>query len=395
MDSSQGTAGGEEFYGMSYQYSCNFKHLLGTGAFGAVYKALITHQGDNAEIQGDAAVKLSHFTKETDPLRDLENWEKRRARWQKLVKLRHDRLLTYHKISVYQSARGASVEYLMDFCSGGDLASLLGSYRSKKGHLDQLEALCYAMQIIDGVDYLHVEKIIHGDLKPGNILVKPNEDHHKLLIGDLDDLIPMQQSISNPGDFHSVHGTFCYTSPECLRKLASLDFENLGQKSDIWSIGCIIHDLANCCLGIENKIFVKEGNPPLSSEHLNDHALAMKIIDGYIPFINDNITTPFKDMIKSCLQVDSRDRPSAEELLRLCCRKINGHEATVRCSVCPMSWTSFGQSEPEFGIALFSGTTYEKVFVQHRQKKKALLENRWNNLWLWNVKKCWMTLFTP
>ncbi|XP_055356390.1 mitogen-activated protein kinase kinase kinase 19-like [Paramacrobiotus metropolitanus] len=342
----------EDCYGRNCQYTYNDKIFLGKGAFGFVYQASITHHGDGAEIRGDVAVKRCHFSKMPDPVRDRENWVKRRARWENLIKLKHQRLLTYYKICVFQSPGGASVEYLMDYCSGGDLASLLGSSKSKEYQLDQLEALCYVTQIIDGIQYLHDKKIIHGDLKPGNILlnnVKPEKHHHSLLIGDLDDLIPMQQSISNPSDFPTVHGSFRYTSPECLKKMGSQECDNLGRKSDIWSIGCIIHDLANCCFDVPDKILVKKGSPPLFTNGLSDYVFAMRIVDGYVPETDDRIFTSFKEMIKRCLEVDSRKRPSATELMRLLLRElrelgVSQHEGAVQCSVCGMLNAQSNQS---------------------------------------------------
>ncbi|XP_055344836.1 uncharacterized protein LOC129592747 [Paramacrobiotus metropolitanus] len=149
------------------------------GGFGSVYKATLTQPSDFDG--GEVAVKLAKISMEIGIINAAEKLKKRR----------------------------------------GDLEILLG--RKKKDRMEgttpfsKKEALCYAVQIIEGVSFLHRNNITHGDLKHPNILVKYTKEWHPhLLIGDLDDLIQIENSIASRS-ITNICGSIRYMSPEMLR----------------------------------------------------------------------------------------------------------------------------------------------------------------------------------
>lgn len=58
----------------------------------------------------------------------------------------------------------------MEFMEEGSVSSLIESY----GVLKESIVVSYLKQILDALEYLHYHKIIHRDIKGGNILVKSN-----------------------------------------------------------------------------------------------------------------------------------------------------------------------------------------------------------------------------
>ncbi|KAL6947251.1 hypothetical protein ACO0QE_002130 [Hanseniaspora vineae] len=60
---------------------------------------------------------------------------------------------------------------VMEFCPSGDLYSLLKSHPNK---LHPLEIDCFIKQLINGVSFMHEHGVAHCDLKPENLLFKPN-----------------------------------------------------------------------------------------------------------------------------------------------------------------------------------------------------------------------------
>ena len=58
--------------------------------------------------------------------------------------------------------------YSMEYLGGGSL----DGYITKKGHLTELEALRLFKHVTDAMSYLHAQRILHLDLKPGNIMMK-------------------------------------------------------------------------------------------------------------------------------------------------------------------------------------------------------------------------------
>ena len=97
------------------------------------------------------------------------------------------------------------------------------------------------------------QKILHRDLKPGNIFLDLNSD---VKLGDFG----LARVLNNESQFAFTHvGTPYYMSPEQIHD------QKYNEKSDIWSLGCIIYEL--CAL-----------HPPFQAQ--NPMALAMKIKEG-------------------------------------------------------------------------------------------------------------------
>lgn len=75
------------------------------------------------------------------------------------------------------------------------------------------------------------QKILHRDLKPGNIFLDLNSD---VKLGDFG----LARVLNNESQFAFTHvGTPYYMSPEQIHD------QKYNEKSDIWSLGCIIYEL--------------------------------------------------------------------------------------------------------------------------------------------------------
>lgn len=93
------------------------------------------------------------------------------------------------------------------------------------------ETRFYMKQILSGVQYLHHNRIIHRDLKLGNLFL--NDELH-VKIGDFG----LAARIEYEGERKkTLCGTPNYIAPEILNKKGH-SFE-----VDIWSIGCIMYTL--------------------------------------------------------------------------------------------------------------------------------------------------------
>ena len=90
---------------------------------------------------------------------------------------------------------------------------------------------------------------------------------------------------------------------------------NYDEKTDIWSLGCVIYEL------------VALSPPFTASSHLG---LAEKIINGKINRIPDRYSEDLQDVIQKMLQVDSKKRPTVEDLLKLPKIKLRIHERKMR-----------------------------------------------------------------
>jgi len=93
------------------------------------------------------------------------------------------------------------------------------------------EILRYTSEIVSALEYLHAENIIHGDLKPANILF--NFNHH-LCIADFD----LAQILSKTTRaIHTGRGTPAFAPPE------QYAMTEITPQSDIFSLGVILYAL--------------------------------------------------------------------------------------------------------------------------------------------------------
>ena len=92
----------------------------------------------------------------------------------------------------------------------------------------------YIRQVLKALEYLHREKIIHGDLKGGNVLLDKDGQNIKLCDMGNSFKINAGQSIQSVKSF--INGTLAWMAPENYKS-------KIGRKSDIWSLGCLLIEM--------------------------------------------------------------------------------------------------------------------------------------------------------
>jgi serine/threonine protein kinase len=125
---------------------------------------------------------------------------------------------------------------VMEHVPGRSCAELL----REQGHLEVEEAVEIVVQACRGLDYAHRNGVVHRDVKPGNLLVTP-EDVVKLADFGIAKATE-QSSITQVG---SVLGTAAYLAPEQARGEAS------GPPSDLYSLGVVAYQLLSGSLPYE------------------------------------------------------------------------------------------------------------------------------------------------
>ena len=83
-----------------------------------------------------------------------------------LSQLNHQNIVRYYG----HSLKDDTFNIFIEFIAGGSIQSLVKKYGSLNERLIQI----YTKQILKGLEYLHVNKIVHRDIKGGNILVDRN-----------------------------------------------------------------------------------------------------------------------------------------------------------------------------------------------------------------------------
>jgi NIMA (never in mitosis gene a)-related kinase len=136
--------------------------------------------------------------------------------------------------------------------------------------------------------HVHDRKIIHRDLKGGNIfLTKGN-------IVKLGDFGIARVLNATKDKAQTMVGTPYYLSPEIIES------KPYSFKSDVWSLGVVLYEM--CAL-----------KPPFTSDSLN--FLALKIVRGQYSPLPGHYSKELKNLVFSLLQVDPVKRPSVNQIL--------------------------------------------------------------------------------
>ncbi|CAE8734018.1 unnamed protein product [Polarella glacialis] len=177
----------------------------------------------------------------------------------------------------------------MQYCEGGDLATYIKDNLKKKTRIDEYQVMHYFVQILQALQYIHHERILHRDLKTSNLFLMTSKSVVKL--GDFGISRVLEGSIEAA---MTVVGTPYYMSPEvCENKPYTF-------KSDVWSLGCVLYEL--CVL-----------KHAFSADNLL--GLVYKIVsDKYEP-IPDRYTPSLNTLIKRMLEKNADKRPSVRDLL--------------------------------------------------------------------------------
>ena len=130
---------------------------LGQGGMGVVYKCLDQVGGVRVAVKG-LPPDVAHNEGEMEEIR---------ANFQLVCDLRHENIAGVRTLE-----KDAAGDYylVMDLAHGDDL----GSWMRKNKDADLKARLSIVRQIASALDYAHRRKVMHRDIKPGNIMISPS-----------------------------------------------------------------------------------------------------------------------------------------------------------------------------------------------------------------------------
>ncbi|XP_067874142.1 uncharacterized protein [Heterodontus francisci] len=246
-------------------------HIVGKGAYGT---AVLYRKKDD-----DSLVILKEIN-----MHELNHIERQRAmnEVKVLSMLDHPNIINY-----YDSFEEDGVLMIeMEYADGGTLAQYLAQ---QDWELEEREILNLFHQMVAAICYLHDHNVLHRDLKTANLfLTKEGE----VKLGDFG----VAKLMTTGSEAHTILGTPFYISPEICEGKCYND------KSDIWSLGCILYEMA-----CRQRTF----------EGTNLPAVVNKIMKGQFAPITNNYSAEFKALVMDMLQKEPQYRPSAHELLYL------------------------------------------------------------------------------
>jgi len=202
-----------------------------------------------------------------------------------------------------QSAAGLSHPNIVNVYDVGDDGGLyyivmelvegitLKRFIERKGKLEVKEAVGIAIQIAQGMEAAHDNRIIHRDIKPQNIIISRDG---KVKVTDFGIAKATNSNTITSNAMGSVH----YLSPEQARGGYS------DEKSDIYSLGVTIYEM------LSGKVpFAGDNTVSVALLHIQGEAMPLRELDPSIPASIDKI-------VQKCMQKRPEKRyHSASELI--------------------------------------------------------------------------------
>ena len=273
--------------------------LIGKGSFGEVYKVSKDNKFYALKIYQIKNEDATSSKENLENLKSIENEIKILSQLDNpfIVKLYEVFSLNQnYELLDYKGEEKDDTQMMclvLELCENGDLNDKIREKKQKNERFSENEILQYFYEILQGLYYLHKNRVIHRDLKTLNIFLTEN-NHIK--IGDFG---VSKKLINNNIYAYTFVGTPYYLSPEiCLNK-------PYDEKSDVWSLGVVLYEMITL-------------NKPFDSE--SQMGLFMKILKGKPAPINNTIKHSYSQklinlIIENLLDKDPLTRYSIQQTI--------------------------------------------------------------------------------
>lgn len=264
-------------------FTIHYDELLGSGAFGQVYKAF-----DNASGM-TCAVKETSLLGRGGP----RTAESSVAEFTILTSLAHPCIVKVFALDVADS----TLRVFMEWMPSGSVLSLLHRthFRLHEGVIRR-----FALAALKGLAYLHDKSILHLDLKPANMLVAADGS---LKLADFGTTVWLTAG-ANSVTTQQIIGTPAYMAPEIISS------GKYSKASDVWAIGCCIVEMAT-------------GEMPWADAPADVRSSAIPLMfhiasakpPQHCPRLPAHLSGQLRSILAQCFAINLPVRPTAQKLL--------------------------------------------------------------------------------
>ena len=242
--------------------------MKGRGSFGEVWLAR------DKQLDTDVAIKVYIAL-------DTRGVEEFKTEYKTAFGLNHPYLLHAYHFDICEDR-----PYLvMPYCPGSAMNYI--------GKIDEPTLWHFVHDVASGLEYLHGMGIIHHDIKPDNILI---DENGKFQITDFGISVKFRSTLRRNSarqvTASQTGGSIPYMAPELFS-----DQAEAVNATDIWALGVTMYELMTGELP-----FFGQGG-------------AMQNNGAKIPELQGDWSEAMREVVKSCLAVQSWDRPTAKQLV--------------------------------------------------------------------------------
>ncbi|KAG8904975.1 hypothetical protein FRB99_000934 [Tulasnella sp. 403] len=198
--------------------------LIGKGTYGKVFLALNASTGEMLAVK---QVEMPQTISDHDDVKQVSIVNALKAERETLENLDHPNIVQY--LGFEQTKEFFSI--FLEYVPGGSVGSCL----RKHGKFEEEIIKSFTGQILEGLAYLHGNKIIHRDVKADNILVDPIGT---CKISDFG-ISKRSDDIYNNAAMTAMQGSLFWMAPEMLHN----NKKGYNAKIDIWSLGCVFIEM--------------------------------------------------------------------------------------------------------------------------------------------------------
>ncbi|XP_077991974.1 serine/threonine-protein kinase 10-like isoform X2 [Glandiceps talaboti] len=249
---------------------------LGDGAFGKVYKC--KHK-ENGQYSASKVVEIKSEEELDDYIVEIDI----------LSECHHKYIVTLLEAYYFDNR----LTLFIEICEGGAVDDIMLELEKA---LTEAQIAVIIQQMLEALDYLHNHKVIHRDIKAGNILLTNDGDIR------LADFGVSAKNTKTNQKRDSFIGTPYWMAPEVVL-CETLKDDPYDYKSDIWSLGITCIEMAQM-------------EPPYHDLH--PMRVLIKIPKGDPPTLlaPSRWSKDFNDFVKQCLNKNVETRPTASALLK-------------------------------------------------------------------------------
>eukprot|EP00559_Dactyliosolen_fragilissimus_P008567 CAMPEP_0184872280 /NCGR_PEP_ID=MMETSP0580-20130426/41195_1 /TAXON_ID=1118495 /ORGANISM="Dactyliosolen fragilissimus" /LENGTH=684 /DNA_ID=CAMNT_0027375049 /DNA_START=356 /DNA_END=2406 /DNA_ORIENTATION=- len=274
---------------------------IGHGSFGVVHVGMNERNGSLMAIKclnipsSSSSNTMEDLQREIDVMQSLD----------------HPNIVRYMGAEIDHSKHMLYI--FQEWVPGGSVSSLIKNF----GPFSTTVVRSYLYQILRGLEYLHQNKILHRDIKGGNILVN-DQGVAKLSDFGASKKVYVDQE-GNGMEYEDMMESMTLRGTPYFMAVEVFE-EKYGPKADIWACGCVAFQMIVGVppwkgLGIKSPVgmyrFLKANKDPpfsfLSRKQMHKNGESVQ----EIPTLSESL----KKLLLRCFQREASRRPSAQQLL--------------------------------------------------------------------------------
>ena len=249
--------------------------VIGNGKFSTVWKGLYMPTGKVTAVKKVQIYEIMDNKQRADCVNEVRL----------LQSFNHPNIIKYTDSFIENN----ELVITLEFCDCGDLGGLIKDRLAAGAFLAEGHIWSIFTQLCTAVSHMHKNRVMHRDIKPGNVFLSASG------VVKLGDLGLSRYLSSQTAQAKSMVGTPYYMSPECIRG------QPYEWSSDIWSLGCLLYELA----ALRN---------PFNKPGLNYYTLGKLITACEYDPLPDHCSQELKQLVAAMLQRDATKRPGLAEI---------------------------------------------------------------------------------